>query len=110
MRVTNAIADPAQEVKIISTDKTEASAMVDEKITLTVTTTTGVTKLGVFNEKGAGVSSSKTYTDENGVRVWTLSFSVRTKGQRTLIIKAGNDDGFVDNGAITFSATISRKK
>ena len=78
-------------------EKTTVGA--NEKITLTVNTPTDITRLGLINENGRGVSKKASYADSNAVRVWTLEFSIATKGDRSIrLYQAAEGEELEDTG------------
>lgn len=101
------VAASEEEAKILEAACAK-SAKVNETFTITVTTSLGVSKVGLFNENGMGLTSSKNYVDQNGVRVWTLTTSVGTPGSRTLTVKPAGGDGKWLEESQTVSIQITR--
>ena len=99
-------ADPEVEAKVISATCTKVGK-INTPMEFTIKTSTAVTRVALFNESGAGLASTSSYVDENGVRIWTIRMSLGTVGQRTLHVNmAGADRAFVDSGeTVSFRLT-----
>lgn len=96
------------EPEVYSVKVVSGSMQINSPITFEIKTNTSVSKVALFNESGAGLASTPTYVDDNGVRTWTLSFSIGSYGQRTLVAKYQADEAvWVDSGK-TVSFTLSR--
>ena len=96
------------EPEVYSAKVASGSMQINTPITFEVKTNTDVSKVAFFNENGAGMAASSSYVDDNGVRTWTLSFSIGSPGQRTLALKYQGADGvWVDSGK-TVNFTLSR--
>ena len=82
---------------------------VGTKFQLTVTTTAGVEKIGLFNEKGTGIA--KTVVDKaidaDGNITWTLSLNISTVGAaRKVDVKVlGATGEWIDGGSFTIKVT-----
>lgn len=77
------------------TDPADGSVIAGKLFTMQVTTTTDVTALRLYNEYGLRMGlRNVSFTDQDGVRTWTLSASIGTAGtQRTLTVGGVGPDG-----------------
>ncbi len=82
----------------------EVTASADKEVyapndTIQVSVTTGddVAKVYLVSESGAGLASNRSFRyNEDGTVTWTLTFSLATKGDRTLSVYADGKDTGVD--------------
>lgn len=98
--VVKEIPPAAEEVApaIIEVNAPEA-AKAKQPFTFTVKTSKAVVNLGLFNESGAGISTSKSYVDKDDARIWTVSTNVSSRGDRILTVKmAAEDSNWLENG------------
>ncbi|CZT56491.1 Endo-1,4-beta-xylanase A precursor [Eubacteriaceae bacterium CHKCI005] len=87
-----------------STDKQNYE--VGETITLTVVTGSDVRAIGLRNEIGKGLGLTSIKSSNDGLqKVWTVQFSVGTKGDRTISIRTRTDSGWQDTG-ISFNIQV----
>lgn len=88
-----AVSEGDEAVAVKSVDAPE-TAKKNEVITITVTTSTSATKVGIFSENGSALGKlSQTYTDKDGERVWTITLKIGSKGDRELEVKATDATG-----------------
>ena len=98
-----AIAAPsAGAVTVLSASSAAAVGNVNAPMAFTVKTSTAVTRVALFNESGVGLASDPvaTYVDSNnGERVWTITLSLGSSGDRVLkVYAAGADRVLADSG------------
>ncbi|MCI8497467.1 MAG: family 78 glycoside hydrolase catalytic domain, partial [Clostridiales bacterium] len=77
------------------TNPTGGTVTTNEPFTMRVTTTADVTSLRLYNEYGLRMGlKNVSFTDEDGVRIWTVSTAIGTAGaQRTLTVTGMGPDG-----------------
>lgn len=87
----------------------EKAYAANEDITLTITTSSDVMKLGIVNENGKYLSKkSVSYVEnaEDGTKTWTVVINIATKGYRTLEVTTMGEDGIMENTGVTFDLNI----
>jgi hypothetical protein len=90
----SSVPKPETQGTIVSAKADVETAGRNEKFTVTVVTKGEVEKLGVFNEKGAGIGKTVVSRTENGDETtWVLSMSVGSKGARTFSVKVPTPAG-----------------
>ena len=92
----------------ISAKIVSGSMKVNEPITFEIKTNDDVTKVAFFNENGAGLCSTTSYVDDDGVRTWTLSISMGSTGKRTLDLKYQGADGQWIDSDLSVSFTLTK--
>lgn len=91
----------------VSADKTEYEA--DEQITFTITTTDNVTRIGLANENGKflGKLNESYIKNDDGTLTWTITTSIKTKGNREVSIYIDNGDRVLFNTGNTVELIIT---
>ena len=71
--------------------------LINELITLTVTTPEGITDIGVTNEYGKNITmlSESVIQNSDGTSTWTVVISLGTKGDRTINILTYSDEQLI---------------
>lgn len=83
---------------------------VRETFTITVKTNLTTEKIGLYNVNGSGISTSRSYIDQDGVRIWTVVTNVATAGNRTLTFKVADADGnWIEDTAKDFNIVLTKK-
>lgn len=78
----------------VSAVRAPEGAKKNEVFTITVETSTSTTKVGIFSESGSALGKvSESYADKDGIRTWTISLKVGSKGTRSFTVKAGDNAG-----------------
>lgn len=92
--ISNNVALDESAPAIISAEASAETAAVNEAFEVTVVTSKGTAKVGIFNEKGSGIGKSqleKVVGDDS--ITWKFRLSVGSKGNRVLSVKAADDFG-----------------
>lgn len=73
--------------------------LINELITLTVTTPEGITDIGVTNEYGKNITmlSESVIQNSDGTSTWTVVISLGTKGDRTINILTYSDEQLIES-------------
>lgn len=102
-QVSNAIDGLVLDSSMITVEADAASYLPNQTITVTAVLPDTVVKPYLVSESGSGLASTREYVDNgDGTKTWTLTFSLGTKGDRTLKLFAdGVDTGKTVSFAIT---------
>lgn len=94
------------EAKVISASPAVENVSVNTPFTYTVITSPETEGLGIFNENGKGISKKVLSTElVDGQKVWTLSSSIGSKGDRTFSVKALMFDGTWSDEGVSFAVS-----
>ncbi len=86
-----------------------AGAMAGNPVSITVKTSTDATKLEMLTEaKAVAKTWTSGYTDANGVRTWTVSYSFINAGTRNLYFRVANKNG-VYSDMVAANVTVAKK-
>ena len=94
--------DPVKEVSIA---EGETLAYSRNKTAFTITTSTDVTKVQLVSSSGATMTCNNGFTDDNGVRTWTINKAF-SKGAQSYTIRVKSAAGWQDS-AVTLSFTVA---
>ncbi|MBR6407942.1 MAG: leucine-rich repeat domain-containing protein [Clostridia bacterium] len=85
----------------------DVAGKVNAPFTFTVVTDTNVEKVGLFNEKGSGISKKQVSKTVNGGAItWVFTASVGSSGSRTFCVKTqGSDKVWQELGSFTIKIT-----
>ncbi len=86
----------------------EGPFVVNEEFSLTVTTSTGVDKLYLKNERGGYLTNTATYEDEGDIRTWTVTLWVGSAGSREMFISGRSTDGSVLDQELTLRFDVTK--
>lgn len=105
--VADAVADGTA-AATISEVKIPETAAKNEVFTVEVTTSTGVSKIGIFTETGSALGKiSQNYEDKDGERTWTITTKLGSRGTRELTVKVADATGnWVDGQTATSTIVV----
>lgn len=87
---------PEVEPEVYEAGIIENLAAVNQPFTVVIKTSLSVQDIQLYNEYGDTIGQlSKEYSDQDGVRTWTIKAAFGTKGNRTLSFKAMCDGGTI---------------
>lgn len=93
---------PPQDKPVVYSAQFESdSTKINVPVNMIVETDTTVTKVSVYNEYGAVLSSCRTYTEIDGRRIWTVPVRIGTYGNRTISAAAFNKYGIRSEGTVS---------
>lgn len=107
LKVTMTAPAPLPAADVVSATS-DSSVTVNTPFTVTVKTMTTVNKVKIVNESGAtiGQTATATYKDNAGVRTWTITIKVGSKGTRTFTALGAKASGAYGEKGVSFSITI----
>ena len=106
-QTTELITEATPELTLDSVKFSKKKAAVKEEITITAVTSTGATKLIMYNGSKEIQSWTKGYTDKDDVRIWKVTCTFAKAGERTMDFRAADKEGNLTD-ALTAKITITK--